>query len=170
MARVGHPLRTSRPSTWRPLVVPPPLASAASCAPQTSLSRSNLPLEIKPPSRKRRCGLRIFRVRHLPSTSNAQSVLSRHTVGARAAELSLLACSRHRCSKPCRRFSEFQTGDLRVGAAFDALIIDPDARGSPVDLSPEDSATQTFRRWLCLGDDRNTVEVYVQGTPMLLGR
>lgn len=62
-----------------------------------------------------------------------------------------------------------QTGTLTAGAAFDAIVIDPEASGSPMDLSPEDTPTQAFKRWLCNGDDRNTSEVYVQGQRMVEG-
>jgi len=61
------------------------------------------------------------------------------------------------------------TGTLTAGAAFDAIVIDPEASGSPMDLSPEDTPTQAFKRWLCNGDDRNTSEVYVQGQRMVEG-
>lgn len=59
------------------------------------------------------------------------------------------------------------SGSLEEGSIFDALVIDPDASGSPLDREPSDTPTQVFSKWLALGDDRNTLEVYVQGTQML---
>ena len=55
------------------------------------------------------------------------------------------------------------TGDLSVGSIFDALVVDPEAPGSPIDLYSGDSPLEAFQKWIQLGDDRNTAEIYVQG-------
>ena len=55
------------------------------------------------------------------------------------------------------------SGDFRDGAFFDALIVDPDAAGSPIDLYEGEAELEAFQKWLMLGDDRNTAAVYVQG-------
>lgn len=58
------------------------------------------------------------------------------------------------------------TGDLSAGAVFDALVIDPDADGSPIDLYEGETPLEAFQKWLQLGDDRNTHQIYVQGQPV----
>ena len=58
------------------------------------------------------------------------------------------------------------TGDLTPGSLFDALVIDPDAPGSPLDLYEGDTALEAFQKWLQLGDDRNTRAIYVHGRPV----
>lgn len=55
------------------------------------------------------------------------------------------------------------TGDLSVGSIADAIVVDPDAPGSPFDLYEGDTAIETFQKWLQLGDDRNTSAIYVGG-------
>ena len=60
------------------------------------------------------------------------------------------------------------SGTLDVGCVFDALVVDPEAAGSALDLEPTDTPLQAFKRWLTMGDDRNTKELYVQGVEMLL--
>ena len=58
-------------------------------------------------------------------------------------------------------------GELAAGALLDALVIDPDAPGSPVDLFEQEGPATAFEKWLMLGDDRNTHEVYVHGKRVL---
>jgi guanine deaminase len=55
------------------------------------------------------------------------------------------------------------TGDFSVGADFDAIVVDPEAEGTPFDLYDEDKPIDAFQKWLQLGDDRNTKHVFVRG-------
>jgi len=55
------------------------------------------------------------------------------------------------------------TGDFGCNAAFDAVIVDPLAEGSPIDLADDDGPVEAFQKWLQLGDDRNTAAVWVDG-------
>ena len=64
---------------------------------------------------------------------------------------------------------EHLTGHLSVGSICDAVVIDPDADGTPFDLQDADDALTAWTKWITLGDDRNTAEVYVQGRPVLHG-
>ena len=89
------------------------------------------------------------------------------------------------------------SGDLSVGSVFDAVVVDPEAVGTPVDLYDGDAPLDAFQKWLqaraheprapptplllvsprparshCapslqLGDDRNTAAVYVAGKKVL---
>ena len=59
------------------------------------------------------------------------------------------------------------TGQLTPGSLLDAVAVDPEAAGSPIDLADDDGAGTTFEKWLMLGDDRNTSQVFVQGEPVL---
>lgn len=58
-------------------------------------------------------------------------------------------------------------GTFTAGALFDAVVIDPDAVGSPIDLYAGDGPRAVFEKWLMLGDDRNTSQVYVHGRAVL---
>ena len=60
------------------------------------------------------------------------------------------------------------TGDFTLGATFDALVIDPQAAGSPIDVYDGDGPAEVFQKWLMLGDDRNTSAVYVDGRQVLV--
>ena len=55
------------------------------------------------------------------------------------------------------------TGTLAVGSFFDALVVDPNAAGSPIDLYGDEVVEDVFHKWLHLGDDRNLAAVYVAG-------
>ena len=55
------------------------------------------------------------------------------------------------------------TGHFGVGSDFDALLIEPMAEGSPIDLFDSDTELDAFQKWLQLGDDRNVAAVYVRG-------
>jgi len=55
------------------------------------------------------------------------------------------------------------TGDFSLGADFDAVVVDPLAAGTPFDLYDSDEALDAFQKWLQLGDDRNTRDVFVRG-------
>ena len=54
-------------------------------------------------------------------------------------------------------------GSFEAGKEFDALLVDVDAPGSPVDAFPEDDARARLAKWMFNGDDRNIVRVYVRG-------
>lgn len=59
------------------------------------------------------------------------------------------------------------TGDFSVGAWLDALVVDPEVEDAPFDLYDGERAQAAFDKWLMLGDERNNVEVYVQGKRVL---
>jgi guanine deaminase len=46
---------------------------------------------------------------------------------------------------------------------FDAIVVDPFVKNSPFDVFPVDDILQVFEKFIFLGDDRNIVQVYVQG-------
>ena len=58
---------------------------------------------------------------------------------------------------------EDRIGSFAPGKCFDALIVDPNADASPFDTFPQDSLEDIFSKFIFLGDDRNIVEVYVDG-------
>ena len=62
---------------------------------------------------------------------------------------------------------EHLTGDFGDGAAFDAVVVDPDASGSPIDLYEGEPPLEAFQKWIQLGDDRNTAGGYVNGVSVL---
>ena len=59
------------------------------------------------------------------------------------------------------------TGDFTVGSVFDAVVINPEADGSPFDIYDGEGSDIAFEKWLILGDDRNTDSVYVNGKKVL---
>ncbi|CAE8634984.1 unnamed protein product, partial [Polarella glacialis] len=58
---------------------------------------------------------------------------------------------------------EAKIGSFAPGKAFDALIVDPRAPDSALDVFPEDSEDDALQKFLHVGDDRNVIAVYVQG-------
>ncbi|XP_027470771.1 guanine deaminase isoform X3 [Zalophus californianus] len=60
-----------------------------------------------------------------------------------------------------------EIGNFEVGKEFDALLINPKASDSPIDLFSGDLVGETseavIQKFLYLGDDRNIEEVYVGG-------
>ncbi|XP_074660179.1 guanine deaminase-like [Tubulanus polymorphus] len=54
-------------------------------------------------------------------------------------------------------------GSFEVGKEFDALLIDPHTNYSGIDAFDGDFHQEMFQKFLFLGDDRNIIEVYVQG-------
>jgi len=60
-----------------------------------------------------------------------------------------------------------EIGNFEVGKEFDALLINPKASDSPIDLFSGDLVGDTseavIQKFLYLGDDRNIEEVYVGG-------
>lgn len=56
-----------------------------------------------------------------------------------------------------------------LGKAFDAIIVDPSAAGSPFDALPTESMDDVISKFVYLGDDRNIVAVFVNGVDRLPG-
>ncbi|CAG8734313.1 18443_t:CDS:1, partial [Racocetra fulgida] len=55
-------------------------------------------------------------------------------------------------------------GNFIVGKEFDALLIDPEAEGSPMQIFDEiDTIDRIFEKFIFLGDDRNIKAVFVRG-------
>ncbi|CAH1117810.1 unnamed protein product [Phaedon cochleariae] len=54
-------------------------------------------------------------------------------------------------------------GNFQEGKDFDALIIDMDAKDSPVDFLLECSVLEIFQKFIYTGDDRNIINVFVAG-------
>jgi len=62
------------------------------------------------------------------------------------------------------------TGNFEVGKNFDAQIVDIEARDSPIDIFeialpalPKERLYNFLNKWVYLGDDRNTVSVFIDG-------
>jgi len=58
-------------------------------------------------------------------------------------------------------------GNFLPGKFFDALIIDPFVTKSPFSVFEADTLSEIFQKFIFLGDDRNIVEVYVNGKKKL---
>ncbi|KAK4319257.1 hypothetical protein Pmani_009795 [Petrolisthes manimaculis] len=58
---------------------------------------------------------------------------------------------------------EDRIGNLEVGKEFDALVIDTQATGSPLDIFDKDKEPDLVEKFLYNGDDRNIVQVFVAG-------
>ncbi|GES82881.1 guanine deaminase [Rhizophagus clarus] len=55
-------------------------------------------------------------------------------------------------------------GNFLIGKEFDALLIDPDAYKSPLDIFDDlDDVERIFEKFIFLGDERNLKSVYVKG-------
>ncbi|OWF53676.1 guanine deaminase-like [Mizuhopecten yessoensis] len=54
-------------------------------------------------------------------------------------------------------------GNFEVGKEFDALIIDPKAAGSVIDVFENDTVEDVIQKFVFLGDDRNILNVFVAG-------
>jgi len=55
-------------------------------------------------------------------------------------------------------------GNFQVGKHFDAILVDPLVKNSPFDTFNDwDTTLDVFQKFLLLGDDRNMIEVYVNG-------
>jgi len=54
-------------------------------------------------------------------------------------------------------------GNFAVGKAFDALLIDPESTGSPIDIFENDQFEDMFQKFIYLGDDRNMEKVFING-------
>ncbi|XP_060078633.1 guanine deaminase-like [Ylistrum balloti] len=54
-------------------------------------------------------------------------------------------------------------GNFEVGKEFDALVIDPKAAGSVIDVFENDSIEDVIQKFVFLGDDRNILKVFVAG-------
>ncbi|KAL3846815.1 hypothetical protein ACJMK2_017769, partial [Sinanodonta woodiana] len=58
---------------------------------------------------------------------------------------------------------EDKVGNFVVGKEFDALLIDVEAVGSPLDVFKEDTLEDVVEKFMYRGDDRNIVAVFVAG-------
>ncbi|KAL3846814.1 hypothetical protein ACJMK2_017768 [Sinanodonta woodiana] len=58
---------------------------------------------------------------------------------------------------------EDKIGNFVVGKEFDALLIDVEAVGSPLDVFKEDTLEDVVEKFMYRGDDRNIVAVFVAG-------
>uniref|UniRef100_A0A6A7FP15 Guanine deaminase n=2 Tax=Hirondellea gigas TaxID=1518452 RepID=A0A6A7FP15_9CRUS len=58
-------------------------------------------------------------------------------------------------------------GNFEIDKEFDALLIDVQAKGSPIDVFSQDNVEMKVDRFLYNGDDRNIVRVYVAGKRLL---
>eukprot|EP00040_Diaphanoeca_grandis_P022279 m.119383 g.119383 ORF g.119383 m.119383 type:complete len:487 (-) comp28733_c0_seq1:642-2102(-) len=54
-------------------------------------------------------------------------------------------------------------GNFIVGKQFDALIIDPCVKDSPIDVQSFDTIDDVFEKFVYLGDDRNITRIFVSG-------
>lgn len=54
-------------------------------------------------------------------------------------------------------------GNLTPGKKFDALIVDVQAANSPIDIFGHETTEEKLEKYIYLGDDRNVVQVFVQG-------
>ncbi|GET56767.1 guanine deaminase [Rhizophagus irregularis DAOM 181602=DAOM 197198] len=55
-------------------------------------------------------------------------------------------------------------GNFLIGKEFDALLIDPDACQSPLDIFDDlEDIERIFEKFIFLGDERNLKSVYVKG-------
>ena len=64
---------------------------------------------------------------------------------------------------------QHQVGTFQEGKEFDALLVDVNAEGGPFDVFDGDTLEDQFEKFINLGDDRNIVEVYVQGVRVKQG-
>ena len=55
-------------------------------------------------------------------------------------------------------------GNFEVGKQFDALVVDVEAKGAPIDVWPCDGTAERFSKWVFCGDDRNVAPVFVAGS------
>jgi guanine deaminase len=56
-----------------------------------------------------------------------------------------------------------RVGTFEVGKEFDAISVDHTVKNSPYDLFDMDTTTSKLEKFLFIGDDRNIMDVYVQG-------
>ncbi|OWF46070.1 Guanine deaminase [Mizuhopecten yessoensis] len=58
-------------------------------------------------------------------------------------------------------------GNFEIGKEFDALVVDPDVNGGPIDIFEDDTVEDAFQKFTFLGDDRNILKVFVAGSDIL---
>lgn len=58
-------------------------------------------------------------------------------------------------------------GNFEVGREFDAIVIDPEVKDSPLDHFSVDTTETIFHKFLYTGDDRNMTKIYVQGQKVM---
>lgn len=56
-----------------------------------------------------------------------------------------------------------KVGNFVAGKEFDAILVDVDAAGGPIDTIGFESLSELFQKFLFTGDDRNITSVYVKG-------
>lgn len=56
-----------------------------------------------------------------------------------------------------------EIGNFEIGKRFDALIIDIDVTDGTVDCLEDYEAKEVLQKFIYVGDDRNVVNVYVDG-------
>jgi len=54
-------------------------------------------------------------------------------------------------------------GNFEVGKSFDALHVDLSSPGSRIHLFAHDTLVEMVQKFIMLGDDRNILQVYVDG-------
>lgn len=54
-------------------------------------------------------------------------------------------------------------GNFEPEKEFDALLVDVEAKGTPLDVFPEDTTEEKIQKFLYNGDDRNILQVFVAG-------
>eukprot|EP00041_Stephanoeca_diplocostata_P006128 m.76615 g.76615 ORF g.76615 m.76615 type:complete len:84 (+) comp16185_c0_seq6:537-788(+) len=62
-----------------------------------------------------------------------------------------------------------KVGSFEVGKLFDAIVVDPLAQESVMDVNAEDSFEEVLSKFVFLGDDRNIASVFVNGCEILRG-
>eukprot|EP01105_Mastigella_eilhardi_P005222 TRINITY_DN16982_c0_g1_i1.p1 TRINITY_DN16982_c0_g1~~TRINITY_DN16982_c0_g1_i1.p1 ORF type:complete len:455 (+),score=138.77 TRINITY_DN16982_c0_g1_i1:43-1407(+) len=63
----------------------------------------------------------------------------------------------------CALGLDSRVGNFVPGKAFDALVVDVAAPGSPIDTFGWESLQELFQKFFFTGDDRNITQVFVQG-------
>jgi len=56
-----------------------------------------------------------------------------------------------------------EIGNFQVGKGFDALRINVSSIGSPFSFLNRETMTEKIQKFIMLGDQRNILEVYVEG-------
>eukprot|EP01091_Cochliopodium_minus_P018841 TRINITY_DN7738_c0_g1_i1.p1 TRINITY_DN7738_c0_g1~~TRINITY_DN7738_c0_g1_i1.p1 ORF type:complete len:437 (-),score=127.50 TRINITY_DN7738_c0_g1_i1:54-1364(-) len=59
-------------------------------------------------------------------------------------------------------------GDFGVGKMFNAQVLDPSVKDSPIDVFAKDDIKDIFQKLIFLSDDRNITDVYVNGNKINL--
>eukprot|EP00475_Leptophrys_vorax_P021416 TRINITY_DN29147_c0_g2_i1.p1 TRINITY_DN29147_c0_g2~~TRINITY_DN29147_c0_g2_i1.p1 ORF type:complete len:466 (+),score=104.79 TRINITY_DN29147_c0_g2_i1:181-1578(+) len=62
---------------------------------------------------------------------------------------------------------DHELGNFLVGKKFDALVVDPCIEDCPFDVFPQDTLHDILNKFVFLGDDRNIVQVIVDGNVVI---